>query len=59
MAPKNMCAVAASFPMLFIRAIIRAGTIPTKGPTKGIRFAKPAMIPIKITNVIFAPKKFN
>ena len=58
-APKNICAVAASLPRLFINAISKAGTIPTKGPIKGIRFARPAMIPMKITRVRFAPKKFN
>ena len=59
MVPKNMCEVAASFPRLFINAIRRAGTIPTNGPTSGIRFARPAIIPMKITSVILAPKKFN
>ena len=57
--PKNICEVAASLPRLFIKAIRRAGTIPTKGPTNGIRLASPAMIPINITSVILAPKKFN
>ena len=36
-----------------------AGIIPIKGPTIGIRFAKPAMSPIKNIKVIFAPTLFN
>ena len=46
-------------PTLFIIVINIAGIIPIKGPTIGIRFAKPAMIPIKITRVMFAPTLFK
>ena len=36
-----------------------AGTIPTNGPIRGIKFANPAIIPINIVNVKFAPNKLS
>ena len=57
--PKSTCAIAFSLPRLFIKAIIIAGTIPTKGPTSGIRFANPAMIPINTISVKLAPVRFR
>ena len=51
--------MADSFPTLFIIAISIAGTIPIKGPTIGMRFARPAMTPIKSTKVMFAPDLFK
>ena len=50
---------AASLPKLFIIEISTAGTIPTKGPTMGIRFESPAIIEIKKIKVMFAPYRFN
>ena len=51
--------MATLFPILFIKAMRTAGIIPTNGPMRGIRLAKPAIIPIKIVSVKFAPKKLR
>ena len=40
-------------------AINIAGTIPINGPTMGIKFANPAIVPMKITRVILAPAVFK
>ena len=45
--------------MLFITATSIAGNIPAKGPTSGIKFAKPAIMPINTTKVRFAPVAFS
>ena len=42
-----------------MNAIKIAGIIPTNGPISGIKFARPAIIPINIVNVKFAPNKLS
>ena len=57
--PKRRCDKASSLPRLFIKAIKIAGTIPTNGPISGIKFANPAIIPMKTISVKLAPAKLS